>query len=1147
MKNREVYQRDPSKIHLLNNGVAAMTDALTEEERRTLRFELEHFVCEGEYRRGMVRVLNAYVSSMGQPEQPAAWISGFYGSGKSHLVKMFHYLWIDYTFPEDGASARGLARLPDDVKDLLKEVSTLGKRQGGLHATSGTLGAGAGESVRLALLGIVFRSAELPEGYPQALFCMWLKKNDIYDQVCSDVEAVGRDFRKELSDLYVSPVIAKALLKADPTFAISEQEAKKTIREQFPKLKDISTEEFVQAMQDSLAAEGTMPCTLVILDEVQQYIGEDSSRSYIVQEVVEACSKRFGARLMFVGTGQTALSGMPALQRLQGRFTVNVELSDNDVETVTRRVVLAKKADKVAAIEKKLESNAGEINRQLKESSIGSRTEDRSVLVDDYPLLPVRRRFWEKTLRAVDKAGTAGQLRTQLRIVYDAVHKTADAPLGTVVPADFLFDEISPNLLQTGVLLKELDEIIRKQDDGTEDGRLKMRVCSLIFLIRKLPREVGSDSGVRATPEMLADLLVEDLANDGTTLRIKLPKLLDELVAKGTLMKVDDEYSLQTRESSEWEQEFRNRETKLLNDLSRLASKRSQLLSAECQKIISSVPLKHGQSKVPRKLLLHFGDDAPPESKMDVPVWIRDEWGVEEKTVLADARAAGSDSPRIHVFIAKYQAINLNKRIAEQDAAQGTLNFKGVPTSREGIEARDAMQTRLTEASNGLNSLVKDIIDGSKVFQGGGNERLELTLTAKLQEAAKASLDRLFPDFGDADDARWDKVIQKARGGSDNPFEAVDFKDKIEKHPVCTAIISHIGSGKKGKEVRSRFADAPYGWPRDAVDAALISLLASGHLSASSSGVTFKPKELDQNKIPVTDFRVETSTIGTKDRMKLRGLYLSAGIPCKPNEESAGSTNFLAKLIELANGAGGEPPQPERPKTDLIVNIQSLAGNEQLDTILKNHDTLKKNAEEWVKAKEMSDKRLPVYRKLTELLRHAKGLDFAETIQTQVNAIVEERRLLAATDPLADLVKQTVDGLRTALTETEATYNKIYDQQMNMLDAVEGWKKITEEQREQILSSVGLAKISKGNVGNDERVLESLNRLSLEAWKTKTAALPQQFADARKQADKLLEPKTQHVSLSSGTLRTKEDIDSWIDDTREELLAKIKKGPVVIA
>ena len=205
MKNRDIYQRDPSKITLLNNGVATMTDALTDDERRTLRFELEHFVCEGEYQRGLVRILDSYVSNQGQPEQPAAWVSGFFGSGKSHLAKMLRFLWTDYTFPEDGATARGLARLPNDVQDLLKEISTLGKRGHGLHAAAGTLGAGAGDSVRLALLGIVFKSAELPESYPQARFCLWLKKNDIYDQVCAAVEAEGREFRRELNDLYVSP------------------------------------------------------------------------------------------------------------------------------------------------------------------------------------------------------------------------------------------------------------------------------------------------------------------------------------------------------------------------------------------------------------------------------------------------------------------------------------------------------------------------------------------------------------------------------------------------------------------------------------------------------------------------------------------------------------------------------------------------------------------------------------------------------------------------------------------------------------------------------------------------------------------------------------------------------------------------------
>jgi len=208
---------------------------------------------------------------------------------------------------------------------------------------------------------------------------------------------------------------------------------------------------------------------------------------------------------------------------------------------------------------------------------------------------------------------------------------------------------------------------------------------------------------------------------------------------------------------------------------------------------------------------------------------------------------------------------------------------------------------------------------------------------------------------------------------------------------------------------------------------------------------------------------------------------------------------------------------------------------------------LKHAAEDWTKAKELSDKRLPIYRKLIDLLRHGKGLDFSETVQTQVSAIEQDRRLLAPTDPVSDLVKATVDGLRTALIEAETNYNKMYDQEMSTLKVAESWKKITETQRTQILSSIGLTKVSKGSVGNEDEVLAPLNRLSLEAWKTRTAALPQQFAEARKKADKLLEPTTQHISLSSGTLRTEADIEAWVEEARDELLAKLKDGPIVIA
>lgn len=178
MINQDIYLTSPSSRKLVNEGVASVNDDKTQEALNVLRYELETFVCDGQYEKGIEDILDTYLKNVDQAQQPAVWISGFYGSGKSHLVKMLRALWTDMTFP-DGASSRGIAKLPQNVKDLLSELTTQGKRHGGLHAASGTLGAGASGSVRLALLRIVFKSVGLPEQYPVARFVMWLKSEGI--------------------------------------------------------------------------------------------------------------------------------------------------------------------------------------------------------------------------------------------------------------------------------------------------------------------------------------------------------------------------------------------------------------------------------------------------------------------------------------------------------------------------------------------------------------------------------------------------------------------------------------------------------------------------------------------------------------------------------------------------------------------------------------------------------------------------------------------------------------------------------------------------------------------------------------------------------------------------------------------------------
>ena len=210
------------------------------------------------------------------------------------------------------------------------------------------------------------------------------------------------------------------------------------------------------------------------------------------------------------------------------------------------------------------------------------------------------------------------------------------------------------------------------------------------------------------------------------------------------------------------------------------------------QKALAPVKILQGDAKEPRKLALYFGNE-PPADGDGVAVWVRDGWGVTENSALAHARAAGQDDPVVHIFIPKTHADELARLLATRNAATETVDYKGVPTTEEGIEARSGMETRATEAENNLRALAGQIVESAKVIQGGGNERLEAHLPEKVKAAAEASVARLYPEFPDADDSRWRTVIERARGGSESPLDAVGFAGKTEEHAVCAAVLDFIG------------------------------------------------------------------------------------------------------------------------------------------------------------------------------------------------------------------------------------------------------------------------------------------------------------------------------------------------------------------
>ena len=1142
----DVLDRDPRENRLINNGQARIGS----DEVET-RGELTSFVCEGRYADGMVRILESFTRDVEKSSQQAAWVSGFYGSGKSHLLKMLTCLWENRAFSDGMTPSQLVPDLPDDVRAALKELERESTRAGGTFAAAGSMLSGQAERPRYSVLAIILKAAGLPGDFGQARFVLFLKERAIEKEVRAAIEAKGGTLEQEVEDLFVSPLIADALLKLDNTLGSTTKDVRDAIRAQFRSPGyDITKDQFTDMVRRVLRLQSRndkLPLTLIVLDEVQIYVDSSQDRAGAMAEIAETFAKEFDSRVMLVGAGQSALTGTPQLVKLLDRFTIRIQLDDTDVETVTRKVLLRKKAAERDTVAQVLDMHAAAISRQLQSTRVAERPEDRAIRVDDYPLLPVRRRFWEVCFRALDRQGTQAQLRSQLRILHDALGDIATRPLGSAVAGDVLYDALKAALVQSGDLPRDAYERIEALPASYPgDGALPKRIAALAFLISRLPRESGADIGVRATPEHLADLLVEDMSTDQGAFRAQLRDLIARMTDQGDLVAIGDEVRIQTAEGRAWEEDFRKYRGTYINDFAAIGDKRDALIADARDAILRHISGIHGDSRVPRKLVPHLGDKPPVPDDRNVPLWVRSGWQVNEKEARDSARALGSDDGIVHLYIPKPPGTELRDALAEMLAAQATLQQRGSGHGSSGEEARRGMLTREANAAQRARDRINALVSEAIVYVGGGAEMKEASLGARLEAANEIARKRFFPRFKEADFSNWDRVRRTAREGGEQPFSAIGHSGDADQHPVGRAILGEIGAGRTGAELRRTFERAPYGWPQDAIDATLVALLRLGKLRATLNGEPTSPQNLDAPSVGRATFQVEHVDIGPRDKIRLRG-FLQKLVPVQNQDDlAAPAKDFMKALRALGEKAGGEAPLPAAPRLTLEDEAQALSGNALLKLLLDRREEIEGAIESWKAREELKQKRLVRWAIAERLARHAEGIPEAATALIEIRGVKEGRQLLEAQDPLSAPIAKLREILVQKLTVAHRTLSERMREAFTELGKLDAYAALDSGAKENLNRDVGLVIPSAPNVEDDAALADAMDARPFHAWYDALDAVRERQARAAEKAARMAEPTVQTVTLERATLRSEEDVRAWSQRQEEKLLAAIARGPALV-
>lgn len=582
MKIKELFTKD---IERKINGVVKAD----QREDHVVFTELDEYVVTKELFTHFEKFFDCYMPSVRDPKAKAAsgklgiWISGFFGSGKSHFIKILSYLLQNIEAKNEllanGESKKAVDFFKEKINDgfLISEINTAVTKENTviLFNIDSRANTDDGDDAILKVFLKVFNEqmgfsgdhphiahlereldsrgvfAKFQEEFTNLTSASWIEERDAYDFYRDDM--------------------AEALAKVTDQSTESARQWVEQLENNFT----LDIANFCKWVKEYLDVDQERR-VLFFVDEVGQFIGKNTQMMLKLQTITENLGTICEGRSWVVVTSQedidVVLGNMSGsknhdFSKIQARFEKLSLSSSNTSEVIEKR--LLEKEQPARELLSKLYDEKGDILRNQLAFDSSTKAElanykDATSFIHSYPFVPYHYKLVQDIFAGLSKSGAAGMHmargeRSLLDAFQSAAQIIANKEVGVLIPLHYFYNSID-NFLDTAV---KRDVLQAAEKESISD--FGVNILKTLFLVRYV-------DAIKSTLDNLVTLCVSKVDEDRLALRREIEQALNSLEQNLLIARQGDEYIFLTNEEKEIENEIRETEIELSDETNKLSN-----------------------------------------------------------------------------------------------------------------------------------------------------------------------------------------------------------------------------------------------------------------------------------------------------------------------------------------------------------------------------------------------------------------------------------------------------------------------------------------------------------------------------------------------------------------------------------------------